>query len=104
MRQSGGILDCRAIGRPPRSFLFSFHGRAPAVTLDIDFEDRGVMNEPVDGGERHGGVREDPAPFPERLIGGDEGGPPFVAGADEFEENRRFRVILADVGKVIKDQ
>src|ERR1700722_5023220 len=62
------------------------------------------MNEPVDGGERHGGIGKDAVPFSKGLIGGDQHGPPFVAGADEFEENRRLGLILGDIGKIVEDQ
>jgi hypothetical protein len=41
---------------------------AAAVALDIHFEDGGVVDKPVDGGERHGGIGEDPIPLTERLI------------------------------------
>ena len=58
------------------------------------------MNEPIDGRERHGRVGEDLSPFPERLIGGDEGRASFVPRADEFKENRRFRLTFADVCKI----
>jgi hypothetical protein len=44
--------------------------RSPRIeTFDIDLQDRGVMNEAIDGCERHGLVGEDFAPFAERLVG-----------------------------------
>ena len=84
--------------------MFSFEGGASPVAVDVDFEDRGVMDEVIDGGQRHGGIGEDLAPFAERLVGGDEGGAALVAGADEFEQDGRFGLILADIGEVIEDQ
>ena len=86
------------------ALLFAFEGRASTITVDVDFEDRGVVNEAIDGGERHGGIREDLAPCAERLVGGDERGATLVAGADEFEEDGCFGLILADVGEIIEDQ
>ena len=62
------------------------------------------MDKAVDGGQRHGRVREDPVPIAERLVGGDEGGSPFVSGADEFEEHAGFGLILGDVGEIVEDQ
>ena len=62
------------------------------------------MNEPIDGGERHGGVREDPIPFAEGLIGGDQHRALFVACADELEQHAGLGLILGDVGEVIEDQ
>ena len=61
------------------------------------------MNEPVDGRERHGRSGEDLSPFPERPIGGDEDRPAFIPWADEFKENRGFRLIRADVSEIVKD-
>src|SRR3954469_7164005 len=55
-------LRCGAGGRPPRSAL-SLESDAAAVAFDVHLEDGGVVDEPVDRGERHGGVREDLAPF-----------------------------------------
>ena len=71
---------------------------ATAVAVDVDFEDRGVMDEAIHRCQRHGGVREDLAPCPEWLIGGDQGGAAFVAGADQFKQDGGRRLILADIG------
>ena len=81
------ILDCRVTLRPPSAFLFAFECNTAAVAVDIDFEDRRVMDEAIDGSQRHGWVREDLAPSPERLIGGDQDGATFVARADQLEQN-----------------
>ena len=45
---------------------------AASIALDVHLEDGGVMDEAIDGGERHGLVWEDLAPFAERLIGSDQ--------------------------------
>jgi hypothetical protein len=37
------------------------------------------MDEPVDGGERHGRVGEDPVPLAEGLVGGDQDGTALVS-------------------------
>ena len=46
-------------------------GTAPEA-LHIHLEDRGVMDETVNGGEGHGGVREDFPPLSEGLVCSDE--------------------------------
>ena len=63
------ILDCRVGLRPSGAFVLAIERRTSSIAVDIDFEDRGVMDEPIHGGERHGGVWEDLAPGAERLIG-----------------------------------
>jgi hypothetical protein len=45
--------------------LFSFESGASSVTFDIHLENRGVVDEPVDGREGHGGIGEDLSPVPE---------------------------------------
>jgi len=62
------------------------------------------MDEPVDGGECHGLVWKDFPPLPEGLICGDEQRAPFVAGADQLEEDAGFGLILSDIGDVVEDE
>ena len=57
------------------------------------------MDETVDRGKGHGLIREDFAPFAERLIGSDEHRSPFVAGADQLEQNAGLGLILGHIGK-----
>jgi len=65
--------DCRATpGDRPSGAAFVIEGGAAAIALDVDLQDGGVVDEPVDGGERHGVIGEYCAPFAERLIGGDQ--------------------------------
>ena len=68
-RQSSLFLDCRVGGRTTWS-AFAIECRAASVALDIHFEDGGVVDEAIDGGERHRLVREDLSPFAKGLIGG----------------------------------
>lgn len=63
-----------------------------------------MVDAPVDGGQRHGRVGEDLAPFTERLVGGDEDRAPLVAGANQIEQHAGLRLILGDVGDVVEDQ
>ncbi len=62
------------------------------------------MDEPVHGGERHGGIREDPVPFAKGLVGGDQQRPSLVACADQLEEHRRLGLVARDVGKVVENE
>lgn len=36
---------------------------APAIALDVHLNDGGLVNEAIDGGERHGGVAETKVPL-----------------------------------------
>ena len=89
---------------PSRALLFSLDGAPPTVAVDVHFKDRGMVDEAVDSGERHCGVGEDPAPFSKGLVGGDQDRAPFVSGADQLGEDRRFSMVLGDIGQVIEDQ
>ena len=98
------IFDCRACRRASDALLFAVEGGASAVAVDVYFEDGGVVDDAVDSGERHRGVGEDTAPFTEPHIGSDQDGAAFVARADQFEQHRCFRLILGDIGQVVKNQ
>ena len=102
-RQTDGRVDCR-LGRGSAEAAFAFEGGTAAVALDVHLEDRGVVDQAIDDGQRHRLVGEDLSPFAERLVGGDEERSPFVAGADEFEKHAGFGLVLGDVGDVIEDQ
>src|SRR3954454_16667787 len=99
-RQSAEVLGVG--GRPTRSAL-SLESDA-AVAFDVHLEGGCGVDEPVDRGERHGGVREDLSPFSEGLVGRDQDGSTLVAGADQLEQDARFGLVLGDVGEVVEDQ
>jgi hypothetical protein len=84
--------------------LFSFDGRTPPIAFDIQLEDGRVVYEAVYSCQRHGGIREDPVPFAERLVCGDEQRSPLVPRADQLEQDRSFGLVLGDIGEVIEDQ
>ena len=46
------FIDCRVGWRPAATSL-SIEGLAAAIALDIHLQDRGVMDQAIDGGERH---------------------------------------------------
>ena len=52
------VLIVARVGGRPAPFWFLVQGCASAVAVDVDFEDGGVVNDAVDGGERHREVRE----------------------------------------------
>ena len=79
-------------------------GFLATIAVDVHFEDRGVVHDAIDGGERHGLVGEDFSPFAEGLVGSDEHGSALVSGADQFEQNARLRLVLGDIGEIVEDQ
>ncbi len=62
------------------------------------------MDEPVDGGERHGLIGKNLSPFGEGLICRDEQRTALVARGDELEEDAGLGLILGDIGKIVEDQ
>src|SRR5271166_2644724 len=62
-----------------RALLLTGCGGALAVALDVHLENDGMMDEAINCGERHGGIREDGCPFAERSIGRYQQATPFVA-------------------------
>lgn len=94
---------CRVRGWSPWTTLPLERG-APAIAFDVHLDDGGVVNEAIDGGERHSRIREDPVPLSKGLIGGDQHGTPLVASADELEQHAGLGLVLGDVGKIIADQ
>src|SRR3546814_3988218 len=84
--------------------LFSLDSGATPVAVDVHFEDGCVVNETVDGCERHSGIREDPVPFTKRLVGGNHDRSSLISGADELEEDRCLCLVLGDIGQIIEDQ
>ena len=70
-RQSGRNFDCRACRGPPGATGLVV-GFLASIAIDVHFEDRGMMHEAIYGGQLHGGIEEDLAPFVEGLVGGDQ--------------------------------
>lgn len=58
-------FGCRVRRRPSWAAL-AFEGGAPAIALDVHLDDGGVVNETIDSGEGHGGVRKDLCSFRRR--------------------------------------
>src|SRR5579871_1009307 len=61
------FLDCR-VGWRSAATTLSIERFAAAIALDVHLEDRGVMDEAIDGRERHGLVGEDLAPFADQAM------------------------------------
>ena len=74
-------LIWRCVNRRSAGAALAAEGGLAAVALDVHLDDRGVVDETVDGREGHGLIGEDAAPLAERLIGRDEQRAPLVAGA-----------------------
>ena len=96
------VCRCRSLSRTAWS-VGVFSGSAP-IAFDIHLEDGCMMNEPVDGCQRHGRVGEDCVPFSEGLVGRDEHGSSLVSRADEFEQHAGLGLILGDAGDIVEDQ
>ena len=103
-RQTSRVLGCRVGGRAPRAFVLALQRRPPPVAVDVDFEDRCVVDQPVHRRQRHRRIGEDLAPRAKRLIGSDQRRAALVTRADHLEQHRGLRLILADIGEVIEDQ
>ena len=63
-----------------------------------------MVDQTIHRSERHGRIGEDAVPLAEGLIGGDQHRAAFVAGTDQFEQDRCLGLITADVGEVVEDQ
>jgi hypothetical protein len=101
--QSALLFDCR-VGRGPAGTALAIEGGAAAVAFHVHLEDDGVMDDAVDGGQRHSLIWKDFAPVAEWLIGSDQHGAPLVAASNELEQYTGFRLIVADVDDVVEDQ
>ena len=61
------------------------------------------MDQPVDGGDGHGFVREDLIPAAEGLVGGDGDAAVFVAPGDQFEKDPSLGLVLVGIGDVVEN-
>ena len=88
----------RVVGRVPAA------GRgAAAIAVDVHLENGGVVDETVDGGDRHRLIREDPIPGAEWDVGGDGEAAVLVPTSDQLEDDAGFRLILLGVSDVVED-
>jgi len=63
-----------------------------------------VVNEAINGSERHSLIGKNLVPLSKRLIGGNQDRAMFVSAADQLEQNRGLGLILGDVGDIIEDE
>ena len=63
-----------------------------------------MVNQAVDSSNHHSVVGKNLVPVRKGLIGCDEHGSPFIACADQLEQNRGLGMVLVNVGEIIKDQ
>src|SRR5271169_4183498 len=78
--------------------------RAAAVALGIEFEDGGVVDQPVDRGHGHRRVGEDLVPLAEGLVAGGNQAAALVALGDELEQDVGLGLVLAHVAEVVEDE
>jgi hypothetical protein len=83
-------FDCRVLLGSSHALLFAFERGTSTIAVDVDFEDRGVVNETTDGGERYGGIRKNLGPCAEWLVGRDEHPAVLVACADQLKKYGGF--------------
>ena len=77
---------------------------ASPIAFDVHFENACVMNKPIDGGQSHGGIREDRVPFREWLVGGDQDGSALVSRAYELEQDAGLGLIFGHISDVVEDK
>ena len=82
-----------------------FAGGSGALSeaFGVHFQDCRVMDQPVDGGDGHGFVREDLIPAAKGLVGGDGDAAVFVAPGDQLEEDAGLGLILVGVSDIIEN-
>ena len=103
-RQRCDVLGRRIVSGPSWALLLSSQSRATSVALHVHLEDRGVMDEAIDGCQGHGRILEDLSPFAEGLIGRDQERAALVASADQLEQHGGFRLVLGHVHQIVQDQ
>ncbi len=64
-------------------------GDAPAIAVAFEGDDLGVVDEAIDEGRGGGGVGEDGRPLAERQVRREREAAPFIAAADDREEEIR---------------
>ena len=77
---------------------------AASVTLHVHLQDCCVMDQAVDGGHRHGLVREHLIPFGERRVGRDGDALALIALGYELEPHRCLGLVPLGIAEVIKHQ
>src|SRR5271168_4707883 len=87
-----------------RGFLLcgSTESEALSVAFAIHLDDRGVMDQSIDGRRRHGGIGKDRVPGRKRLVGGYSDAVSFVSMRDEFEQDAGLGLILTNIRDVVE--
>jgi hypothetical protein len=80
----------------------STESEALSVAFAIHLDDRGVMDQSIDGRRRHGGIGKDRVPGRKRLVGGDSDAVSFVSMRDEFEQDAGLGLILTNIRDVVE--
>ena len=74
------------------------------LALDVQFEHRSVVHEPVNSRDGHLGIWEHGVPLGERLIRGDLNRPVLIPLCDEFGQDAGFGLVFTHLGDVVYDQ
>src|SRR5580658_4786088 len=98
--RSGGPL--RLARRPLGGFAGgAFFGLFEPVALAFEDRDFGAMHQPVDQRDDAGGVREDLAPFAERLVGREDQRTLLISAGDDLKQQVRIARIVGQVPDLI---
>ena len=73
------------------------------ITVSVDFDNGGMMDNSVDGSYRHHGIREDLVPMAKGLVWGNDQTATFISMGDKFKQDLGFRGSLFDIADVIDD-
>jgi len=76
---------------------------ALATALNVHLQNDGMVDEAINCGERHGGIREDSCPFAEGSIRRYQQAAPFVARSDQLEQCASLRLIAIHVAQIIEN-
>lgn len=78
-------------------------GGALTVAFDVHLQNDCMMDETVNRGEGHGGIREHGRPFAEWSIRCDQQASALVSGSDQFKQRAGFSLIAVNVAQVIEN-
>ena len=85
-----------------RRFALVLSGSA-SVALDVHLKDARMVYQPVNRGDGHGLVWEDPVPCTEGLVGSDREATIFVSSCDQLEEDGAFGTIFLGICDVVQN-
>ena len=93
-----------SMARPGSGFRESLREGLLPVAVAAEFDDVGVMNQPVDDGDAHHVARKDAISGAERLVGGDGYAAGLVAMGDEPEQHGGLGFAALEIADIVNDQ